>query len=124
MEFAVVFLGLVSVVALGVSLRTLYFSARSLPQQQVSLVDACRGEVERQGVALANVETKVAGWRVEIENLLTQVDDSLELTERKRRSMAASAAKIAAANPEGNGPSSHLTPRQELEARARAQGLL
>jgi len=122
-EFAVGLCVLVSLVALGLSWRVAYFCARSLPVEQVRLVDDLQREVKRQATDLADVQGKVAGWRVEIENLLTQVDDSLELTERKRRSMAASAAKIAAKEP--NGPEqSHLTVRQQLEARARAQGLL
>jgi len=124
-ELLAILSSVLAVVALAVSLRVQFYAARSLPQRQVQLVDDCVAEVTRQAAALAAVETKVAGWRVEIENLLTQVDDSLELTERKRRSTAASAAKLARAAEQqpGNGQSL-LTERQQVEARARQQGLL
>lgn len=124
MEFGLIAVGLLAGAALAVSIRTAAYSARSLPQQLTEAVGECRIEVVDQRQALTGVEAKVASWRVEIENLLDQVDASLELTERKRRSMATSASKIATAEARAAEQVSPLTQRQTLEAEARRQGLI
>jgi len=115
---------------LVVSIRTAVFAARSLPQQQIEALLAAQNEVAQQRVELTAVQSKVASWRVEIENLLDQVDASLEITERKRRSMASSASRVKAAEERAAAAvpaapvADALTERQLLEQRARAQGLI
>ncbi len=74
-------------------------------------------KVEIQGT-LDGHRTKLIAWREDIEALLDAVEDTLDRTERKRRSAAASASKIKA-----NGETEDLTDIQSLRARARAMGL-
>jgi len=113
------------VISLGsvvLTLRVAKFAARSLPQAHIDALNACRTEVAQLRTAYEDIATRVTSWKVELENLLEQVDASLELTERKRRSLASSASKIKAAEDLPTAPP--VMNRQELEREARARGLL
>lgn len=76
--------------------------------------------------ALDGHRTRMMSWREDIDALLDTVEDTLDRTERKRRSSAASASKLeraAAANGGEQEPDGDLTSQSGLRARARAMGI-
>ncbi len=107
-----------SAAALLVAVGAVALVRRSLPNE---LIQGQADLTTRVLAAEANLEghgSRLLAWREEIEAVLDAVDTTLERTERKRRSIAASAAKLNG----GQAAADDLDPRAALTAKARAQG--
>lgn len=70
---------------------------------------------------LDGYRSKMLSWREDIEGVLESVEDALQRTERKRRSTAASASRMANSNPMPE--AADLTSQAGLRARARQLGI-
>jgi len=127
---ATALLGLVSV---ALSLKVAKLCMRSIPQAHTEALGACRTEFAQLRNEFYDIQQKVGSWRIELENLMEAVEGSLELAERKRKSMATSASKLAAAQAQAESdsllnhseaPRDPLTLRRDLEREARKRGLI
>ena len=111
-----------TVLATGLAGLCLLAVRRSLPQE---ILNRC-AEVEAQCVAVLDAQERAAArmvtWREDVEGLFEAVESTLNRVERKRRSAAASASKIAQGHGQGNGEDVLTLSRDQLVARARAQG--
>jgi len=103
------------------SLAAWRLASRSAPDELVRHVGALRVEVKECRGEMDEYKARVVSWRAELEAVLESVETVLSQVERKRRSTAASASKIAQAD----GPDQNVMTmdHNELEKLARERGL-
>lgn len=114
-----------SLAALACGIVALRSARDSAPAQLLAEMAQLKAAYTEVREAVQNFEQTRVAFRIEIDSLIESVEGVLDQVERKRRSIAASAAKIAAANPaeETAAPEMDLTTRRGVELRARQTGL-
>jgi len=112
-----------SAAALYYSVWAARMSALSAPAELNRHMGAVRVEFKQVSERVADQDSKMLNWRVELEGLMEAVETILDSVESKRRSTAANVSRInrnEATAVEDVNQMDHAA----LEARARAQGLM
>jgi len=112
-----------AVVAALYAIAAWRLASRSAPEELVKHVGALRVEVQQCRGEMDEYRARVVSWRAELEAVLESVETVLSQVERKRRSTAASASKIAAQDGNGVDPVLEMDHAQ-LEKLARERGLM
>jgi hypothetical protein len=120
LDFLLILAIVTAVVALGAAGRAIAISRASVPTQVIRALDTIRDRIDAAEANLAAHDARALQWRTEMEGLIEAAETVLDRVERKRRSAAAAAAKINAA--QGDGPAAGSD--ADIWAKAREQGLL
>lgn len=95
---------LLSLVAFWYAYQAARHSALSVPSRCLKAVEDLGQRVLTAEENVGLQQTRMTTWRTEMDAMLEAVDGQLDRIERKRKSAAASAAKLEAAEKQNGGP--------------------
>jgi hypothetical protein len=113
-----VFALVLSLLAAGCAVYCVKLVREGLPQNLMSGLKNTQGSLDLVHQAIDGQNGRLTAWRQEMEALYESVETTLEAVEKKRRSTAASASRIAAANGQEEGGSDI----ESIRRQARSQG--